>query len=154
MLCRKWRSNPYTQALLIRNAFLEDLVRPLMPSSSSPSTCTQRRIIEDPLHPIQLSEELEKVCNSHGIKTAFKPLKSLRQTLMEVKTLKPEEKKKGVMYEVPCKDCRKTYIGGTKRMLKVRFGEHKQAVKRGDSKSRIAVHAYNTQHAIDWIRAK
>ena len=44
----------------------------------------------------------------------------------------PEEKKKGVVYEVPCKDCHRVYIGKTKRTPKVRLGGHKQAVKRGD----------------------
>ena len=39
----------------------------------------------------------------------------------------------------------------TKRMLKVRLKEHSQAVKRGDPKNAIAVHAHNTQQAsIGW----
>ena len=37
-----------------------------------------------------------------------------------------------------------------KRKLKVRLGEHKQAVKRGDPKNGIAVHAHQSHHAIDW----
>ena len=65
-----------------------------------------------------------------------------------------EDKRRGVVYEVPCKDCSKTYVGEMKRTLKVRLGEHEQAVKRGDPKNRIAVHAHNTQHAIDWMGAK
>ena len=73
---------------------------------------------------------------------------------MKVKTRVPEEKKRRVVYEVPCKECSKTYIGETKRMLKVRLGEHKQAVKRGDPKNVIAVHAYETQHGIDWNGAQ
>ena len=101
-----------------------------------------------------LSEKLEKVCNALGISTAFKPVKTLRQTLMKVKTRVPEEKRRGVVYEVPCKDCSKTYVGETKRTLKVRLGEHRQAVKRGDPKNGIAVHVHNTQHAIDWTGAK
>ena len=44
--------------------------------------------------------------------------------------------------EVPCKDCHNVYIGKTKRTLKVRFGENKQAVRRGDPKNSIAVHMH------------
>ena len=39
-------------------------------------------------------------------------------------------------------------------ILKVRVGEHKQAVKRGDLKNGIADHAHQSQHAIDWDGAK
>ena len=41
---------------------------------------------------------------------------------MKDKTPILEEKKKGVVYEVPCKDCHRVYIGETKRTLKVRLG--------------------------------
>ena len=43
---------------------------------------------------------------------------------------------------------------GTNRTLKVRLREHRQAVKRGGPKNGIAVYAHNTQHAIDWVRAR
>ena len=81
-------------------------------------------------------------------------MKTLRQALVKVKTPIPEEKKKGVMYEVPCKDCHRVHIGATKRTLKVRLGEHKQAVRRGDPKNGIAVHAHESNHAIDWDDAQ
>ena len=58
------------------------------------------------------------------------------------------------MYEVPCKDCRKTYVGETNRSRKVRLGEHKQAVKKGNPKSGIAVHAYKAHHEINWNGAQ
>ena len=47
-----------------------------------------------------------------------------------------------------------TYFGETKRTFKVRLGEHKQAVKRGDPKNSIAVHAYESNHTIDWDGAR
>ena len=50
-----------------------------------------------------LSEKLEKVCSALGIYTAFKTAKTLRQTVMKVKTHVPE-KRRGVVYEAPCKD--------------------------------------------------
>ena len=43
----------------------------------------------------------------------------------------------------------KTYVVETKRTLKVKLGEHRQAVKRGYSENGIVVHAHNTQHVID-----
>ena len=70
----------------------------------------------------------------------------LKQTLMKLTTRVPEEGKRRVVYEVPCKECSKTYVGETKRMLKVWLGEHKQAVKGGDPKNGITVHAHETQH--------
>ena len=48
------------------------------------------------------------------------------------------------MYQVPCKDCNRTYIGETKRTLKVRFEEHKQEVRRGDPNNGIPVPAHET----------
>ena len=54
----------------------------------------------------------------------FKPTKTLRQSIYE-------ERKREVVYEVPCKECHLSYIGETKCTLRVRIGEHKQAVKQG-----------------------
>ena len=62
----------------------------------------------------------------------------------------PDERKRGVVYEVPCKECRNTYVGETKGTLRVRLGEHKQAMKKGNPKDGIAVHAHKTQHEINW----
>ena len=101
-----------------------------------------------------LSEKLERVCTSLGVKAVFKPVRTLRQILMQVKTRIPEERKRGVVYEVPCKECHQTYIGETKRTLKVRLSEHQQAVKRGDPKNGIAVHAHESSHMIDWDGAR
>ena len=79
------------------------------------------------------------------MKAIFKPQSTLKQQLVRVKQKMPEEKKKEVVYQVPCKDCPKVYIGETKRTLKIRISEHKQAVKKGGEKNGIAVHARNNQ---------
>ena len=39
-------------------------------------------------------------------------------------------------------------------MLRVRRGEHKQAVKKGNPKNGIAVHGHETQHEITWNGAE
>ena len=51
-------------------------------------------------------KNLERVCILLGVK----PAKTFRQTLMRVKTHVLEERKREVIYEVPCKECPRTYI--------------------------------------------
>ena len=52
---------------------------------------------------------------------------------MKVKNPRPQLLKKGVVYEVPCMDCSRSYIGETGRTLQKRLVEHKAAVRRGDT---------------------
>ena len=102
----------------------------------------------------RLSEKLEKVCAPLGIKAVFKPSNTLRQSLVHVKKRLPEEKKRSVVYQVPCKGCDQVYIGETKRNLNIRLAEHRQAVRRGDDKNGIAVHVQKCNHSIDWEGAR
>ena len=84
------------------------------------------------------------------MKAIFKPLSTLKQQLVSMKQKIPEEKKKEVVNQVPCKDCPKVYLGEIKRTLKIRISEHKQAVKKADERNGIAVHAHTTNHNINW----
>ena len=52
-----------------------------------------------------LSERIEKVCRPLAVRAVFKTMQTLRQTLTKVKTEVPKERKKAVVYKVPCKDC-------------------------------------------------
>ena len=101
-----------------------------------------------------LSKKIEKTCAPLGVKVVFKPQSTLKQPLVRVKQKMPEEKKMEVVYQVPCKDCSKVYIGETKRTLKIRMAEHKQAVQKGDEKNSIVVHSHTTNHCIDWEGAR
>ena len=73
---------------------------------------------------------------------------------MQVKQKTLTQKKRNVVYEVPCHYCQLTYIGETRRTMKKRMTEHKYAVKTGDTKNGIAVHVQRTQHSIDWGAAR
>ena len=88
------------------------------------------------------------------IKTAFKPVKTLRQVLTRVKNKIPQEKRKGVVYEIPCEECEQSYVGETGRTLKKRIEEHKTAVKKEDKRNGVAVHVKKTKHQINWEGAK
>lgn len=59
-----------------------------------------------------------------------------------------------MVYEVPCRDCNSVYVGETGRSLEMRLREHKYAVKTGDTKNGIAVHAWTKEHQVNWDAAK
>ena len=59
------------------------------------------------------------------------------------------EKRREVIYEVPRVDCNCMFAGETRRSLEVRLKEHKYAVKTGDTKNGITVHAQSNEHQVD-----
>ena len=100
-----------------------------------------------------LSEKLERVCTPLGVRVVSsqrgpsgRPWCESRSAFRRIR--------RGVVYEVPCKEWHQTYIGETKRTLKVRLREHKQVVKRGDPKNGIAAHTHESNHTIDWDGAR
>ena len=101
-----------------------------------------------------VSERIEKVCRQLNIHTVFKSNGTLRQSLMRVKNRRPVEARRGVVYEVPCRDCNCRYIGETGRSLQERLKEHRYAVQTANMNNGIAAHAWNQQHQVDWDGAE
>ena len=54
------------------------------------------------------------------------------------------------VYQIPCKDCDKSYYGQTGRSLDKRIYEHKQAVRHARNNSAIFQHIANEGHRIGW----
>ena len=76
-----------------------------------------------------------------------------------VKSEQPSSSKKsgesgGVVYAVPCLDCRDIYVGQTKRDLDIRLTEHKRAVAKGDKTNGISAHVNKTGHNPGWEKTK
>ena len=86
------------------------------------------------------------VCATLLESVIYKSHNNLRQTLMKVKSTRPEDKK-GVIYEVPCAECNCVYVGETGRSLEVRLKEHRYAVK-------TKVHADTNNHKVDGKAAR
>ena len=67
----------------------------------------------------------------------------------------PEWKRKGVVYNIPCNECPRTYIGQTGRSLDHRIGEHRRALKNGDvTASAVAEHVFISGHQMDLSKAR
>ncbi|WP_221935970.1 GIY-YIG nuclease family protein, partial [Klebsiella pneumoniae] len=90
----------------------------------------------------------------YNIKTAFRTQNTLRQHLFKVKPTNEEQASKNCIYSITC-ECRREYIGETKRPLKVRISEHKKNTIKGDIvNSKLAKHAWENDHNFQWNEAK
>ena len=101
-----------------------------------------------------VSEKIEIACKRMGVRTVFKSNGTLRKALTKVKTKTTNYEKTGVVYRIPCQDCKASYVGETKRTLQKRITEHKYAVKNNDRNNGIAVHAWDKSHRPDWEAAE
>ena len=64
------------------------------------------------------------------------------------------ERWKNKVYQIPCKDCEKIYIGETSQWFDERESQHKCAVSNKDTTNGIAQHVYETSHIINWEKAE
>ena len=100
----------------------------------------------------------------------MRPLSKLRGMLVYPKDKRSPEDSTGVVYQIPCKDCDKVYIGETGRKFGVRKSEHKQEAetigktyftraKKKEAgwslnKSAISDHVAQENHTIHWNKSK
>ena len=66
---------------------------------------------------------------------------------------KNSPKNNGV-YEIPCKECKKIYVGETGRDLKKRIREHHSDIKHANENNAMFVHLRDSNHPIDFEHAK
>ena len=90
-----------------------------------------------------------------GIRAVKKAQPWQWQVCEGIKDKIPAEKKKGVVYEVKCKDCQESYVGETLRSMTVRLKEHERHTKNSRiDLSAVAEHARMNNHEIDWSDAR
>ena len=93
------------------------------------------------------SERIKRILVEAGIKTAFKPVKTLSNVFQRPKERPSENQIKGIVYKFKCKSCPFTYIGETKRSWNSRWLEHKPGVRKRNE-SAIKDHAEKTGHDV------
>jgi len=100
-----------------------------------------------------LSQKLQRIFRTYGVSTCFKPHNTLRKLLVSPKDPIPTERRSGVVYQIPCGDCDKSYIGQTGRQLGERLKEHKSTAP-SRKPSAVAEHKSEAHHDIDWDSTK
>ena len=94
-----------------------------------------------------LAEKVKHILTRYGIRTAFKPVRTLANVFQKPKDMLEETRKKAIVYKFKCKSCAFTYIGQTKRCWCSRWLEHKPGVRRKIT-SAIKDHAESTGHDV------
>ena len=94
------------------------------------------------------TDRIAKLLSRENIKTVFNTDMKIGALLRNNKDRIPLEGK-GV-YEVPCGDCNKTYVGQTGRNMSSRLQEHQNAVRQKSSTSSLAMHALENGHNINF----
>ena len=101
-----------------------------------------------------LSESIRRVLAPLAIQVTFRPHRTLRQELVHPKDPVPANRRKGVVYSIPCAECPRTYIGQTGRSLDYCLREHRRALKNGDvGSSALAEHVFSANHEADPLHA-
>jgi len=118
----------------------------------------------------RLSEAFARILKSHGIATANRPHRTLRNFVVHPKDKVKDEEKTELIYCVPSKNCSSSYVGETGRKFGLRIKEHEKEVNsftagtqtrasraRESSvthKLAITDHAVEENHVIDWDKTK
>ena len=90
-----------------------------------------------------VSEPIRRILRPLEIEVVHKPKPWQWSLCRPFKDSVPPENQKGVVYEVPCKDCGATYTGETLRTIEHRLKEHKRSTEKGDfTSSAVAEHAW------------
>ena len=150
---KRWQEIQHLRQVFRANGYPEPEVKNNLRGRPTPSNTTMKT--ETPPKLLHLpyvkgvSERIEKLCRPLGLKTVMKTAGTLRSRLVKVKQARPSSKKKGVIYEIPCKDCSCVYIGETGRTLEKRLSKHNTAVKKNDPTNGIAVHAWANRHQVN-----
>ena len=98
-----------------------------------------------------LSESIRHILSRLKIRTCFRPHRTLRQAVVNLKDRVPLQLKAGVIYRIPCNGCPSMYVGQTGGTLAQRLKEHKRAIVSGHlAQSVVAEHAAQESHYIDW----
>ncbi len=117
-----------------------------------------------------LSETVQRIFRRHNISTAMKPHTTLRNILVNPKDRRDKMDTSDCVYQIPCDNCNKVYIGETGRNFGYRLKEHQKDVnnnskgqytrairKTSDSewnKSAMTDHANTNNHEINWEGSK
>ena len=102
----------------------------------------------------KISDILRKQLKKENVKAIFTRGRTIGDLICNNKPKIPHERWKNKVYQIPCKDCEKIYIGETSQRFEEREAQHKRARSNKDATNGIARHDFETSHIINWEKAE
>lgn len=144
----------FIQKALMKNGYTQKAIQ----QSLRPPKPKNEEISEEPKGKAYLpyvkgtTDKISNILRKHKIDTIFKTDKKISNVLRNAKKPIPLEAQ-GV-YEIPCLDCNKSYVGQTNRRISVRKQEHVHSVRNHQTTSSLFQHMKATGHSIDFDNTK
>ena len=143
------KQNGYPLRFIQKHLHCRNLPRPVEDDQRPPRTSLTLPYISG------LSETIRRILGPLDIRVAFCPHSTLRRQLVHPKDPVPMDQRTGVVYQIPCSECPKVYVGQSGRTLKHRLSEHRRALQKGDvAASALAEHVWSTGHQVNLSEAK
>ena len=102
-----------------------------------------------------ITPRLTRVLTRANIRVAQKPMYKIGQLIPRPKTKLSKWQTKGIIYEIPCRNCEKTYIGHSGNSLGSRISQHKASIRLlQPEKSALAEHSIQLNHSMNFDATK
>ena len=133
-----------------RNGYPRPLIRRALPTPTNRDRPEPKATVSIPFVK-GVSERIKRICAKSGIRVYFRANRTLGSLLSNIRPKRDPHDTKGVIYQIPCLDCDRSYIGETGRTLKTRLTEHRRNCRNGDvQRSGVAQHSIEDDYQIDW----
>ena len=92
---------------------------------------------------------LPQILKTFGVNVAFK-----NNILKNILIKNSPNQISGCIYEIPCNQCNKKYVGQSGKELSTRLKQHRYNVRVGNTASSIFLHMNEFSHSINWAESK
>ena len=94
-------------------------------------------------------KHLPHILKPLDVNVAFRNKNTIKNTIIR----NCPKNKIGGIYQIPCKVCKKPYLGQTSKSLDVRIKQHKYSVRTAQESNALFIHVRDFGHPIDWDNA-
>ena len=104
-----------------------------------------------------ITVKLNRLLKPFNVKLGCYNKNKINNIYTKLKDKTDDNNKSSLVYSIPCKDCKLSYIGTTGNKLNIRLQQHRNDCKpkyANHNKTALSNHHFNTGHTFDFVNAK